>query len=171
MRRNAVLAGGAAAVLVAAGAGWIGGRQIQSPSDVASKTAPPAPSLIVAPVEKRALASEVVVRGTVRYGAPQAVALATSALKKSSDIVTSPATKGAELREGDVAMASSGRPVFVLRGEVVADDCYHAHFCEKARRQRKMRGCSAQYIFHAPRGRGDVIECHRTNDEYAHAWM
>ena len=117
MRRNMVLGVGFAAVIGAAGAGWIGGRQIKSPSEVASKTAPPPPSVIVAPVEKRTLASEVVVRGTVRYGAPQAVTLATSALKRAADIVTAAPTKGAELREGNVAMAASGRPVFVLRGD------------------------------------------------------
>ena len=117
MRRNAVLAGGLAAVLAAAGAGWIGGRRIQSPAEVASKTAAPTPSLIVAPVEKRSLANEVVVRGSVRYGAPQSAALATSALKKGTDIVTTAPTKGAELREGDIALATSGRPVFVLRGD------------------------------------------------------
>lgn len=117
MRRNLVLGVGFTAVIAAAGAGWIGGRQIKSPSEVASRTAPPAPSVIVAPVEKRALASEVVVRGTVRYGAPQAVTLATSAMKKAQDTVTAAPTKGAELVEGDVAMAASARPVFVLRGD------------------------------------------------------
>ena len=117
MRRNAVLAGGLAAVLAAAAAGWIGGRRIQSPAEVASKTAAPTPSLIVAPVEKRSLANEVVVRGSVRYGAPQGAALAASALKKGTDIVTTAPTKGAELREGDIALATSGRPVFVLRGD------------------------------------------------------
>ena len=117
MRKNAVLGIGFAAVLVAGAAGWIGGRQIKSPADVAARTAAPAPSVIVAPVEKRALASEVVVRGTVRYGAPQGVSLATSGWKKATDIVTAAPTKGATLGEGDVAMATSGRPVFVLRGD------------------------------------------------------
>ena len=112
-----MVAAGLAAVVAAAAAGWIGGRRIQSPAEVASKTAAPTPSLIVAPVEKRSLANEVVVRGSVRYGAPQGAALATSALKKGTDIVTTAPTKGAELREGDIALAASGRPVFVLRGD------------------------------------------------------
>ena len=112
-----MLGTGFAAVIVAGAAGWVGGRQIKSPADVAARTAPPAPSVIVAPVEKRALASEVVVRGTVRYGAPQGVSLATSGLKKASDIITTAPAKGATLGEGDVAMATSGRPVFVLRGD------------------------------------------------------
>ena len=62
------------------------------------------------------LTSDVVVRGTVRFGAPQLVSLATSALKKASGTVTAAPVKAATLSEGGVAMAVSGRPVFVLRG-------------------------------------------------------
>ena len=117
MGRNAVVGAGFGLVIAAAGAGWIGGRQITSPSEVAARTAPPPASVIVAPVEQRTLASEVVVRGTVRYGAARAVTLATSGLKKAQDIVTVASTRGADLAEGGVVMAVSGRPVFVLRGD------------------------------------------------------
>src|SRR4029078_5913974 len=83
-------------------------------------TAPPAPSAITVPVQKQVLSSEVIVRGTVRYGAPQPVVLATSALKtgtsNSSDIGTTRPRHGARVGVGSVVMSVSGRPVFVLRG-------------------------------------------------------
>ena len=74
------------------------------------------------PVERRVLSSEVIVRGTVRYGSPQPVVLATSTLKQNSaasggtDIVTTRPRRGARVGEGSLAMSVSGRPVFVLRG-------------------------------------------------------
>ena len=45
------------------------------------RTAPPEPSLITATVERTTLTSDVVTRGTVRFGLPQVVSLPTSALK------------------------------------------------------------------------------------------
>src|SRR3989442_12454 len=100
---------------------WAAGRSIRSPAQVAAETAPPTPSAITVPVERRVLSSEVIVRGTVRYGSPQPVVLATSSLKQassgpSSDIVTIRPRRGARVSEGAVVMSVSGRPVFVLRG-------------------------------------------------------
>src|SRR4051812_10507589 len=79
--------------------GWIGARQIRSPAQVAADTAPPEPSPITIPVVRRTLAAKVIVRGTVRFGAPQTVVLATSKIKQgaSSDIVTRAPTARAEL--------------------------------------------------------------------------
>jgi hypothetical protein len=108
-----------AAVVGLALVGWVAARQIQSPAEVAANTAPPKPSPITVPVVRRTLSTDVIVRGTVRYGAPVNVALATSAVKAgSSDLVTRPAQRNARLRMGDVAMAVDGRPVFVLPGTV-----------------------------------------------------
>ncbi|HEY3238730.1 MAG TPA: hypothetical protein VGL92_04125 [Acidimicrobiia bacterium] len=73
MTRNRVLAIGVTALVAASAAGWMAGRQVRSPAEIAARTAPPRASLISVPVEKRTLASDVVVRGTVRYGAPRAV--------------------------------------------------------------------------------------------------
>ncbi len=113
--RKALVIGLAGAIALAAVA-WAIGGQIRSPAQIAADTQAPDPSLITVPVERRTLATEVVVRGSVRYGAPQSVALATSALKASSDIVTRAPRRGEQLREGSVALSMSGRPVFVLRG-------------------------------------------------------
>jgi multidrug efflux pump subunit AcrA (membrane-fusion protein) len=100
--------------------GWIGARQIRSPAQVAADTAPPKPSPITIPVVRRTLAAKVIVRGTVRFGAPQAVVLASSRIKQgaSSDIVTRAPRARAELGVGRVAMTVDGRPVFVLPGTI-----------------------------------------------------
>jgi peptidoglycan hydrolase-like protein with peptidoglycan-binding domain len=107
------------AVLLAVGA-WLAGRQIRSPAQVAAETAPPDPSAITAPVERRVLTSEVIVRGTVRYGSPQPVVLATSEVKQAAaggeSIVTTRPRRGSTVAEGEVVMSVTGRPVFVLSG-------------------------------------------------------
>jgi peptidoglycan hydrolase-like protein with peptidoglycan-binding domain len=105
-------------VALALGA-WMAGREIRSSAQVAAETAPPVPSAITAPVERRVLSSEVIVRGTVRYGSPQPVVLASSEAKQSSgdaDIVTTRPRPGTRVDEGAAVMSVSGRPVFVLRG-------------------------------------------------------
>ena len=116
VRRNRMLAIGLVVVVFASGISWWAGRQISSPAEVAARTAAPAASIISVPVENRVLTSEVITRGTVRYGSPQAVTLPKSALKPGSSIVTSAPTKGVALTQGDVAMTVSGRPVFILQG-------------------------------------------------------
>lgn len=116
IRRNKALGIGLAAVVASSAVSWVGASRIRSPAEIAARTAPPTPSLISVPVEKRVLSSDVVVRGTVRYGAPQQVSLPVSALKKGNGIVTTAAVKGKELSEGSVALTVSGRPIFVLQG-------------------------------------------------------
>ena len=106
-----------AVVIATSAASFAIGSRIKSPAEIAARTGPPSASLITAPVEHRTLSADVVVRGTVRYGAPQAVALPASSLKKGSRILTTPPSRGAQLNEGDVAMTTSGRPVFVMQGE------------------------------------------------------
>jgi peptidoglycan hydrolase-like protein with peptidoglycan-binding domain len=113
-----VTVGLAAAVLLAAAA-WIAGRQIRSPAQVAAETAAPQPSAITVPVERRELSSQVIVRGTVRYGSPQSVVLPASEVKQAAgdaEIVTSLPRRGARVGEGAVLMSVSSRPVFVFSG-------------------------------------------------------
>jgi hypothetical protein len=117
-RQRAIAVGLGAAVVLALGA-WFVGRDVRSPAQLAAETAAPVPSAITVPVERRVLSSEVIVRGTVRYGSPQPVVLATSNVKQGSadsDIVTTRPRRGARVGEGDVVMSVSGRPVFVLGG-------------------------------------------------------
>ena len=114
------------AVLLAVGAAaagaWLAGARIKSPADVALRTAPPPPSPILVPVEERVLSADVVTRGTVRFGLPQSVALAPSPLKAGPGLVTTLPLRNTQLNEGDVILTASGRPVFVLQGQVPA---YH----------------------------------------------
>lgn len=114
--RRKMLALGVIGVVTLAGVAWVVGRGIRSPAQVAADTAPPKPSLITVPVERQSLATEVVVRGTVRYGGARGVVLASSAVKPGSSVVSRPARLGNRLREGSVALSISSRPVFVLRG-------------------------------------------------------
>jgi peptidoglycan hydrolase-like protein with peptidoglycan-binding domain len=72
------------------------------------------------PVEKKVLASDVVARGTVRYGAPQSVLLPGSSIRRGSPILTSAPEKGKDLTEGSVAFTISGRPALVLQGAMPA---------------------------------------------------
>ena len=104
-------------VVLLACAGWAAASQIRSPAQIAADTAAPKPSLISVPVERRSLATEVIVRGTVRYGKPQAIALPVSGLKNNTQVVSRPARRDAQLRDGSVALTVSGRPVFVLQGQ------------------------------------------------------
>src|SRR5438128_2526597 len=113
-----------AAIVGLAIVGWVAARQIRSPARIAADTAAPKASAITVPVVRRTLASEVIVRGTVRYGGAQEAVLASSRLKQDakqgagSDIVTQPPLLGKRLGAGDVAMTVDGRPVFVLPGAV-----------------------------------------------------
>ena len=117
MKRNTVLVLVLSAIAASACLGWVAGRRIRSPAEIAARTAPPKPSLITVPLESRRLTSDVVTRGTVGFGEPLPVSLPVSTLKSGSSIVTVAPEQGAVLDEGTVAMAVSARPVLVLRGD------------------------------------------------------
>lgn len=109
------------AVMVVAGTGsWFAGSAIQSPAEVAARTAPPSPSPILVPVEERVLSADVITRGTARYGLPQTVALIPSALKPDLGRITTLPARNTQVKEGDVLLTTSGRPLFVLVGETPA---------------------------------------------------
>ncbi len=116
MRRRAAAIGLLVVVLVAAAAGWLAGRLIQSPAEVAARRAPPEPSPILVAVEKRPLSSDVVTRGTARFGSPQTLSLTPTRLKSGRRLVTRLPAAGTKLDEGEVVLTVSGRPVFLLKG-------------------------------------------------------
>jgi peptidoglycan hydrolase-like protein with peptidoglycan-binding domain len=121
MRPKQIASVAAAIVLGSVMVGWFGATRVKSPAQVAAETAPPAASLITVPVRKQTLSAEVVTRGTVRHRSPVKVNLAASALKPSGTaLVTLAPQKGTQLDEGKVALATGGRPVFVLAGTVPA---------------------------------------------------
>lgn len=104
-------------VLTAVGS-WIAGSSIKSPTEAAARTAPPKASPILVPVEKRVLSSDIVARGTARFGLPQTISIVPSALKANPGVITTLPVQNTQLTEGDVLLAASGRPVFVLQGDV-----------------------------------------------------
>ncbi|MCS3539111.1 MULTISPECIES: peptidoglycan-binding protein [Bradyrhizobium] len=87
---------------------------------MAARTAPPEPSPILVPVESRVLSSDVVTRGTVRFGLPLPISIAPSTVKGGAGLISSLPRPNAQFKEGDVIMSASGRPVFVLRGAAPA---------------------------------------------------
>ncbi len=113
-RRMAALVIGA--VAASSVGGWVAGSRIRSPAEVAARTAAPAASPILVPVESRVLSSDVVTRGTARFGSPQQLALAPTALKPNAGVVDWLPPPSAELVEGDAVLTASGRPVFLLQG-------------------------------------------------------
>ncbi len=118
--RTAALIGTIAFAAVIASGAWWTGSQIESPADAAARTAPPQPSPILVPVERRVLSSTIVTRGTGRYGLPQKISIAPSTLKPSPGLIATLPIRNAQLREGDVILTASGRPVFLLRGQAPA---------------------------------------------------
>jgi multidrug efflux pump subunit AcrA (membrane-fusion protein) len=99
---------------------WYLGSRIQSPAEVAARTAPPVPSPILVPVESRVLSSDVVTRGTVRFGLPQPISIAPSTVKGGTGLIATLPRPNAEFEEGQVLLSVSGRPVFLLRGATPA---------------------------------------------------
>lgn len=97
---------------------WVAGSRIQSPAEAAARTAPPTPSPILVPVEERVLTSDIITRGTARFGLPQPISLAPSPLKSEMGVITTLPERGAQLDEGEVLLTSSGRPAFVLQGDI-----------------------------------------------------
>jgi peptidoglycan hydrolase-like protein with peptidoglycan-binding domain len=91
-----------------------------APAEAAARTAPPTPSPLLVPVEERVLTSDVVTRGTARFGTPQSISLAPSPLKSDGGVITSLPPRNTQLSEGDVLLTASGRPVFVLQGAIPA---------------------------------------------------
>jgi peptidoglycan hydrolase-like protein with peptidoglycan-binding domain len=110
-----------AVTTIAALGAWIAGGNIMSPAEAAARTAPPTASPILVPVEERVLSSEVVTRGTARFGLPQPIAVPPSTLKANTlGLITTLPIVNKQFNEGDVLLTTSGRPLFVLQGSTPA---------------------------------------------------
>jgi hypothetical protein len=119
-KRTIVLFGVLGFAAVCALGGWLASSRIESPADVAARAAPPTPSPILVPVEERVLSSNIVTRGTARFGLPQAITIAPSALKAKAGLIATLPLPNTQFEEGDVMLTASGRPLFVLQGETPA---------------------------------------------------
>lgn len=106
-----------AAITASALVGYVAGRQVRSPAEIAARTKAPKASLITVPLESRRLTADVVTRGTVGYGSPTVVTLPASARKTGNRVVTVAPREGADIFEGGVLMAVSARPVILLQGD------------------------------------------------------
>jgi peptidoglycan hydrolase-like protein with peptidoglycan-binding domain/multidrug efflux pump subunit AcrA (membrane-fusion protein) len=119
-KRTVSLAGALAFAAVIAVGAWVAGSRIESPADAAARTAPPTPSPILVPVEQRVLSSNIVTRGTARFGLPQRISIAPSGLKANPGLIATLPLRNTQFEEGAVMLAASGRPVFVLQGRIPA---------------------------------------------------
>ena len=103
--------------IVAALIGWFAASQVRSPAEIAARTAAPEPSAILVPAEQRVLSTDIVTRGTGRFGALQQLTLTASALKADAGVIATVPLAGDQLSEGDVLLVASNRPVFLLAGD------------------------------------------------------
>lgn len=106
-------------MIVAAIGGWLAGSRIESPAEAAARTEAPTPSPILVPAELRSLSTDVITRGTGRFGSPLTVSIASSSLKGDLPrVLTGIPEQGAGLEAGMVMFRISGRPVFLFEGVV-----------------------------------------------------
>jgi peptidoglycan hydrolase-like protein with peptidoglycan-binding domain len=104
-------------LLVSGGVAWVVGSRVQSPEQAAARASEPVASWVSVGVERRVLASTVVVRGDVMPEVSVAVGVPSSV--EGSGVVTrlGPAA-GASVPEGVAVVVVSDRPVFVVEGVV-----------------------------------------------------
>lgn len=94
---------------------------IKSPAQVAAETAAPAPDVLTAPVVRKVLAQSVVTRGKVSASQRTEIAMAETPKDVGRAVVTKIETRtGQTPRFGQVLVEVSGRPIFMLQGDLPA---------------------------------------------------
>ena len=106
------------AALATGAAGWAVGAQITSPADAAAAHQPPPASLITVAVAKQALASTITAQGTISYTGATPLTLSGTVGGATTQLVTRAPTVGATVGSGQRLLEVSGRPVFLLPGQV-----------------------------------------------------
>jgi hypothetical protein len=119
-KRSIVLFGVIALVVAALATGFLAARLVESPADAAARTAAPTASPILVPVEERVLSSNIVTRGTGRFGLPRTISVAPSSLKRTVGLITTLPLRNAQIQEGGEMLTASGRPLLILQGETPA---------------------------------------------------
>ncbi|MEU5287874.1 peptidoglycan-binding protein [Streptomyces sp. CA-278952] len=100
-------------------AGVLAAQLIKSPAQAVADTAPPPPSVISAPVEKRILKDTVIIRGTVTSEQSIDVTPNASGPDAGAPVVTRLPVKAKEaLKPGQLLLEVSGRPVIALQGSL-----------------------------------------------------
>ncbi|MFD5116543.1 peptidoglycan-binding protein [Streptomyces sp. NPDC058391] len=94
---------------------------IKSPAEAAAGASAPAPDVLTAPVERQVLKDSVILRGAVTASQTVAVTPAAGEQTGAVPVVTRlPVKTGDKISSGQVLVAVSGRPVFVLKGKLPA---------------------------------------------------
>jgi hypothetical protein len=122
-----------AAVVLTAG-GFVAGRFVRSPAELAAEAQPPEPSLITADVVRGRISKTVIARGDVVPAKQVSIAAGGGWLAQSDDLgvssgVVGPSAGGGVLTgsfvsvgdqvlEGQAVVEVAGRPLFVLQGDV-----------------------------------------------------
>lgn len=109
-----------AAVLVAVSTWVVAAQVLQSPAEVAAQAEAPEPGPVTAPVERRTLEAEVIVRGTVRFDEPIEISLLGAPAVDGEAVATWLPEEDAQVADGDVLLEASGRPVFAVEGALPA---------------------------------------------------
>ncbi|MER5944948.1 peptidoglycan-binding protein [Streptomyces sp. NPDC001904] len=121
-RRRRVLLLVIAGSVVLTVAGVVAASFIKSPAQAAADTRPPVASVLTAAAQKKVLSETVITRGKVAASQQVDVSGRGAGEKDAGRaVVTRVAVKeGASLRMGQLLLEVSGRPVFVLKGELPA---------------------------------------------------
>lgn len=112
------LAGIAVGVIVMSATGLAAARLIQSPSQLAARSAAPAPLVMTGVARMQVLSDAIVLPGTVRPG--HTVAVTASAPYRTLVVTRLPAKLGSRVWPGHVLAQIDGRPVILLRGRLPA---------------------------------------------------
>lgn len=115
-RRRRILIGAVAAAGLVAAGGLALMPLIRSPAEIAARAAPPSPSILTAPVEKRVLQRTVVLRGQVTG---QVFEVTPTGATNAEPIVTGVRVQaGDSIRAGQVLIEVAGRPLVALPGKI-----------------------------------------------------
>jgi hypothetical protein len=135
---------------------WLGASLTTTPREAALKAEPPPPSVILAQIESRQVAQEIVTRGQVRADRSiEAIGPNTPAGAAVALISKPLPQRGDTFDAGDVAAEISGRPVLLLTGTVplyrTLGPSYGRHCAPRGRRSTTPRAPSERRRLPPPR--------------------
>ncbi len=119
MKRGLILAAVLIGLTATAGTGWLIGRGIKSPAEIAAQTEPPEPSLITVAVIRTELSADVITRADIGFDEPASLSLSGALGGNPTTLVVTAAPEvGDEVVEGSALLEVAGRPVMALQGDI-----------------------------------------------------